>query len=203
MSRNVLCHGVKCVTVQVEGHRGWPRGHQDVQQGRRAAVPLGLSHGQKRSRSAWPTSDDLVSNQASWSRADLQVRTEFARLTGTAGQNGARQAIFPRWQRHSSPRGERWLERGCWTGQPGLGGSAAPQGRLAGAFGTGARTRRLPGVQEFLSCLWSWSQPFEDKQGEAAPPAQIRAGAVACFFSTELINTRNKSFISLGTVSWF
>lgn len=83
-----------------------------------------------------------------------------------------------------------------WKGAAGgagrAGGSTVLPRRLAGAFGTGTCVTRLPGVKVFLSCLQSWPRLLEEKQGEAAPPAQTRASTVACFFTVELINTQKK-----------
>jgi len=80
-----------------------------------------------------------------------------------------------------------------WKGDAGQGSQGSDQHSPAeaGAFGIGACAAPLPGVV-FLSGLRSWSKPFEEKQGEAALPAQTKASTVACFFSVELINTKNK-----------
>lgn len=161
-----------------------------------------LGHGWKRKRSVWLISGNLVSNGASWSPVDLQVRMGVAWLIGTASQNGARQAIFPQCQQHSSPHREQQLEKGCWTRQQGLGGSTALQRWLACASGTNAHMTWLPVSKCFWAVYGVRSKPFEGKQGEAALPAQTRAITVAWFFSIDLINAKNKQFLSLGTVSW-
>lgn len=67
----------------------------------------------------------------------------------------------------------------------------SPAETAGGAFGTHTCTTQLPGIEVFLSYSWSGSKPFEE-QGEAALPAQTKASTVACFFSRELINKKNK-----------
>lgn len=114
---------------------------------------------------------------------------EAAQLTGASVKNDAGKAIFPRWE--IFPRGTA-AGKGLLAGAGRAGGSTVPPRRLAGAFGTGACVTRLPGVKVLLSCLRSGSRLLEEKQGEAAPPAQTRASTVACFFTVELINTKNK-----------
>lgn len=143
-----LWHRVRCVIVDMEEHRGQLQGTRTCSRGEEQPR---LSNGQKRKSSVWLTSGDLVSNQTSWSPVDLQVRMGFAWLLGTASQNGARQTIFPQWQQHSSPRGEQQLEKGCWTGQQGLGGSTVLQRCLAYAFGTSAHITWLP----VSKCFWA------------------------------------------------
>lgn len=135
---NVLVHGVRCITVQVEGH--WA-GHRTV------GKETGCSSGQKRIRSVWPTSDN----------------PGMLELSRFAGQNGVCLAYGNRWSKwcqtgNFSLLTEAFLSpQGAVAGKGMLDEAARPRGQRGAAERAGDELWHRRSHKQAARCQSFWA----------------------------------------------